>query len=61
MSYYPETVASKMQKGLKVESEICCEINKALRNDGKSRTEINYYLNMDSDFISDVIDCYKNN
>ena len=59
MSYYPKTIASKMRKGLTKEIEIYAEISKALREDGKSRIECRYYMTVDNDFISDVIDCYK--
>jgi len=26
---------------------------------GKSRTEVNYFMNVDSDFITDVLSCYN--
>ena len=58
MSYYPKTIASKMKKGLSNELQQICEIGKALREDGNSRREVSYYLNVDEDFISDVLDCY---
>lgn len=59
MSYYPKTIASKMRKGLTKEIEIYAEISKALREDGKSRSEVRYYMSVDDDFISDVLGCYK--
>ena len=59
MSYYPETIASKMQKGLTKEIEMYAAISKALREDGKSRSEVRYYMSVDDDFISDVLGCYK--
>ena len=59
ISYYPQTIASKMQKGLTKEIEIYAEISKALREDGKSRSEVRYYMTVDDDFISDVLGCYK--
>ena len=59
ISYYPQTIASKMQKGLTKEIEIYAEISKALREDGKSRSEVRYYMSIDDDFISDVLGCYK--
>ena len=59
MSYYPKTIADKMQKGLTNEIELYAEINKALREDGNSRIEVNYYMNVDEDFIPDVLGCYK--
>jgi hypothetical protein len=30
-----------------------------LREDGNSRTEVNYYMSVDDDFIPDVMCCYK--
>ena len=59
ISYYPQTIASKMKKGLTNEIEMYAEISKALREDGKSRSEVRYYMSFDEDFISDVLDCYK--
>ena len=58
MSYYPKTIASKMKKGLTNEIAMICEIGKVLREDGNSRIEVNYYMNVDEDFISDVLGCY---
>jgi len=59
MSYYPKTVASKMAKGLENDLQKICEIGKVLRELGKSRAEVNYYMSMDEDFISDVFNCYE--
>jgi len=59
MSYYPKTVASKMTKGLENDLQKICEIGKVLRELGKSRTEVNYYMSIDEDFISDVFNCYE--
>jgi len=59
MSYYPKVVADKMVKGLETELQKICEIGKVLREDGNSRIEVNYYMNVDEDFISDVLGCYK--
>ncbi len=59
MSYYPQTIASKMEKGLTKEIEMYAAISKALREDGKSRSEVRYYMTVDDDFISDVLGCYK--
>ena len=59
MSYYPKTIADKMKKGLTNEIEMYAEINKALREDGNSRIQVNYYMNVDEDFISDVLGCYN--
>jgi len=57
--YYPQMIASKMKKGLTNEIEMYAEISKALREDGNSRTQVNYYMNVDEDFIPDVLACYK--
>ena len=59
MSYYPQTIANKMEKGLTKEIEMYAAISKALREDGKSRSEVRYYMTVDDDFISDVLGCYK--
>jgi len=59
MSYYPKTVASKMRFGLENELQKICEIGKVLQDLGKTNDEINYYMNVDEDFISDVLSCYK--
>jgi len=60
MSYYPQTIASKMKKGLTNEISMICEIGKVLREDGNSRIQVSYYMNVDEDFISDVLSCYNN-
>lgn len=54
-----EMVASKMKKGLTNELRIICEIGQILRDMGKNHTQINYLLNVDSDFITDVLQSYK--
>ncbi len=59
MSYYPKTVANKMKKGLETELQKICEIGKVLREDGNTNTQVSYFLNVDEDFISDVLSCYK--
>ena len=53
-----EMVASKIKKGLTNELRIICEIGTILRDMGKSNTQVNYLMNVDSDFITDVLDCY---
>jgi len=55
---YPQEIASKMKKGLSNEIRKICEIGKVLRESGLSRTEVNYYMSIDEDFISDVLSCY---
>ena len=59
MSYYPKIIADKMEIGIKNELQLICEIGKVLREDGNSRTEVNYYMSVDDDFIPDVMACYK--
>ena len=58
-NYYPAIVADKMQKGIESEGGQIYEISKVLREDGNSRTQVGYYMNVDEDFISDVLSCYK--
>jgi hypothetical protein len=48
-----------MKKGLTNEIRMICEIGRVLREDGNSNTQVNYYLNVDEDFISDVLGCYN--
>jgi len=59
MSYYPQIVANKMEKGLENELQQICAIGKVLRELGNSRTEVNYYMSVDEDFIPDVLGCYN--
>ena len=59
MSYYPKVVADKMKKGLSNEIAMICEIGKVLREDGNSNTQVSYFLNVDEDFIPDVLGCYN--
>jgi hypothetical protein len=54
-----EMVASKIKKGLTNELRIICQIGVALRDMGKSNTQINYLMNVDNDFITDVLSAYK--
>ena len=58
-NYYPAIVADKMEKGLTNEIEMYAAISKALREDGNSRIQVGYYMNVDEDFIPDVLSCYK--
>jgi len=57
---YPVKVASQMDKGLTNELKQICEIGRVLRVLGNSPREINYYMSVDEDFISDVLGCYNN-
>ena len=54
-----EMVASKIKKGLTNELRIICEIGTILRDMGKTNVEINHFMNVDEDFITDVLSCYK--
>jgi hypothetical protein len=56
---YPQEIADQMKKGLSNEIRKICEIGRVLRESGLSRTEVNYYMSIDEDFISDVLSCYK--
>ena len=58
--YYPKAIANKMEKGIESELGQIYEISKVLREDGNSRIQVGYYMNVDEDFISDVLSCYKN-
>jgi len=59
MSYQPQEIADQMKKGLSNEIRKICEIGRVLRESGLSRTEVNYYMSIDEDFIPDVLSCYK--
>ena len=56
---YAEKVASKMKKGLSNENSKICEIGRILRDEGLSHVEVNYHMNVDEDFIPDVLQSYK--
>ena len=58
MSYYPQTIADKMVKGLVHEQSKIWEIRRVLRNEGLSVSEVDYYMNVDEDFIPDVLQVY---
>ena len=58
MSYYPQTIADKMEKGLTKEIEMYAAISKALREDGNSKNQVSYYMSVDEDFIPDVLQAY---
>jgi hypothetical protein len=59
MSYYPQTIADQMKKGLSNEIRKICEIGRVLRDSGLSPVEVNYHMSVDEDFIPDVLSCYK--
>ena len=54
-----EMVASKIEKGLTIELEIIGKIGNILRGMGKNNTQVNYLMNVDDDFITDVLGCYN--
>jgi len=54
-----ELVASRIEKGLTNELQIICKVGNILRDMGKSNTQINFLLNVDEDFLSEVVSCYK--
>ena len=57
---YPVKVASQMDRGLTNETDQIKEIGRVLRHLGNSPREVNYYMSIDEDFISDVLGCYNN-
>lgn len=59
MSYYPQTIADKMEKGLMHEQSKIWEMRRVLRNEGLSTSEVDYYMNVDEDFIPDVLQSYN--
>ena len=48
--YTHELVANQIESGL---------TTPILRSMGESRTSVNYFMNVDEDFISDVLSCYN--
>ena len=56
---YAEKVASQMKKGLSNENSKICEIGRILRDEGLTHVEVNYHMNVDPDFIPDVLSYYK--
>ena len=54
-----ELVASRIEKGLTNELQIICKVGNILRDMGKSNTQINFLMNVDEDFLSEVVSCYK--
>ena len=47
-----------MEKGLVHESSKIWEIRRVLRGEGLSTAEVDYYMNVDEDFIPDVLQVY---
>jgi len=54
-----QIVASRLPFGLTNELQIICKIGKILQEMGKTHTQVNYLMNVDSDFITDVLSCYN--
>ena len=59
MIHLHEIVASRLTKGELNELRLICEIGTILRDMGKTRVEVNFFMNVDSDFITDVLDCFR--
>ena len=59
MSYYPQTIADQMKKGLSNERSKIAEIGRVLRDSGLAAVAVNYHMNVDEDFIPDVLQAYK--
>ena len=56
---YTEKVASQMKKGLSNERSKIAEIGRVLREFGESPSVVSYHINVDPDFIPDVLQAYK--
>jgi DNA-binding transcriptional ArsR family regulator len=56
---YAEKVASQMKRGLSNERSKIVEIGMVLREFGESPSVVSYHLNVDEDFIPDVLQAYK--
>ena len=59
MIHLHEIVASRLTKGELNELRLICEIGTILRDMGKTRVEVNFFMNVDSDFITDVLSCFR--
>ena len=56
---YAEQIASQMVKGLSDEKEQIRDIYRVMLADGRTSREINYHMNIDEDFIPDVLQFYN--
>ena len=57
---FAEKVASNMKKGLSNELRKVCEIGRVLRDvEGLAKSQVNYFMSIDEDFIPDVLQAYK--
>ena len=57
--FYTEVIANQMVKGLLNETEKIRDIHRVLIADGLTPGEVSYYMNIDEDFIPDVLQAYK--
>ena len=55
---HPMKVAMEIHSG-KTEKEVIGLIGQVLRNQGENHQSVNYFMNVDEDFISDVLGCYN--
>jgi hypothetical protein len=55
---HPMKVAMEIYSG-KTEKEVIGLIGQVLRDLGENHNSVNYFLNVDEDFISDVLGCYN--
>jgi hypothetical protein len=55
---YAEQVANQMKKGLPDERSQIAEIGRVLREFGESPSVVSYHMNVDEDFIPDVLQAY---
>ena len=57
---FAEKVASNMKKGLSNELRKICEVGRVLRDvEGLAKSQVNYFMSIDEDFIPDVLQAYK--
>jgi hypothetical protein len=59
MIHLHEIVASRLPAGELNELRLICEIGTILRDMGKTNVEVNFFMNVDSDFITDVLSCFR--
>ena len=55
---HPMKVAMEIYSG-KTEKEVIGLIGQVLRDQGENHQSVNYFMNVDEDFISDVLGCYN--
>ena len=59
MSYTFEIVAARLPAGLTSEKDIIVQAGRVLRDMGKDHVEINYHMNVDPDFLPEVLNHYN--